>query len=153
MRLSPSLQRSRSCFGFVRHGPFQGSYDYGLSESRTAHRHGSGSKEGDGQAFGERNRNFPRIGGPCTYLLRNNAHGGHGIVGGQIPCAGIAFADKYFDRDSCNLTFMGDGATCQGSLHETFNLAMLWIYWLFCVENNGYAGDISGKNRKPYRYL
>ena len=68
-------------------------------------------------------------------------YGGHGIVGGQIPLgAGLAFADKYFDRDSVTLTFMGDGATRQGSLHETFNLAMLWqLPVVFCVENNGYA--------------
>jgi len=68
-------------------------------------------------------------------------YGGHGIVGGQIPLgAGIAFGDKYFDRDSVTLTFMGDGATRQGSLHETFNLATLWnLPVVFCVENNGYA--------------
>jgi pyruvate dehydrogenase E1 component alpha subunit len=68
-------------------------------------------------------------------------YGGHGIVGGQIPLgAGLAFADKYFKRDSVTLTFMGDGAMRQGSLHETFNLAMLWkLPVVFCVENNGYA--------------
>lgn len=68
-------------------------------------------------------------------------YGGHGIVGGQIPLgAGLAFADKYFGRDAVTLTFMGDGATRQGSLHETFNLAMLWkLPVVFIVENNGYA--------------
>lgn len=68
-------------------------------------------------------------------------YGGHGIVGGQIPLgAGLAFADKFFKRDSVTLTFMGDGATRQGSLHETFNLATLWkLPVVFCVENNGYA--------------
>ena len=68
-------------------------------------------------------------------------YGGHGIVGGQIPLgAGLAFADKYFKRDAVTLTYMGDGATRQGSLHETFNLAMLWnLPVVFCVENNGYA--------------
>ncbi len=68
-------------------------------------------------------------------------YGGHGIVGGQIPLgAGLAFADKYFDRDAVTLTYMGDGATRQGALHETFNMAMLWkLPVVFCVENNGYA--------------
>ena len=68
-------------------------------------------------------------------------YGGHGIVGGQIPLgAGLAFADKYKGSDAVTLTFMGDGATRQGSLHETFNLAMLWkLPVVFCVENNGYA--------------
>jgi pyruvate dehydrogenase E1 component alpha subunit len=68
-------------------------------------------------------------------------YGGHGIVGGQIPLgAGLAFADKYFNKGGVTLTFMGDGAMRQGSLHETMNLAMLWNSpVVFCVENNGYA--------------
>lgn len=68
-------------------------------------------------------------------------YGGHGIVGGQIPLgAGIAFADKYFKRNAVTLTFFGDGAARQGSLHETFNMAMLWkLPVVFIVENNGYA--------------
>ena len=68
-------------------------------------------------------------------------YGGHGIVGGQIPLgAGLAFADKYFDRKAVTLTFMGDGAVRQGSLHETLNMAVNWnLPVVFCVENNGYA--------------
>jgi pyruvate dehydrogenase E1 component alpha subunit len=68
-------------------------------------------------------------------------HGGHGIVGGQIPLgAGMAFGDKYAGGDNVTLTFFGDGAARQGSLHETFNMAMLWnLPVVFVVENNGYA--------------
>ncbi len=68
-------------------------------------------------------------------------YGGHGIVGGQIPLgAGIAFGDKYYDREAVTLCFFGDGAARQGSLHETFNLAMLWkLPVVFICENNGYA--------------
>jgi len=68
-------------------------------------------------------------------------YGGHGIVGGQIPLgSGIAFADKYFNRDAVTLTYLGDGAARQGSLHETMNLAMLWkLPVVIIVENNGYA--------------
>ena len=68
-------------------------------------------------------------------------YGGHGIVGGQIPLgAGIAFGDKYFDRKGVTLTYFGDGAARQGSLHETFNMAMLWkLPVVFICENNGYA--------------
>lgn len=68
-------------------------------------------------------------------------HGGHGIVGGQIPLgAGMAFGDKYHGRDAVTLCFMGDGAVRQGSFHETLNLAMLWnLPVVFIVENNGYA--------------
>lgn len=68
-------------------------------------------------------------------------YGGHGIVGGQIPLgAGLAFADKYKNSDAATLTFFGDGAARQGSLHETFNMAMLWkLPVVFICENNGYA--------------
>ncbi|HIE44900.1 MAG TPA: pyruvate dehydrogenase (acetyl-transferring) E1 component subunit alpha, partial [Flavobacteriaceae bacterium] len=68
-------------------------------------------------------------------------YGGHGIVGGQIPLgAGIAFGDKYFNRKGVTLTYFGDGASRQGSLHETFNMAMNWkLPVVFIVENNQYA--------------
>jgi len=68
-------------------------------------------------------------------------YGGHGIVGGQIPLgAGIAFGDKYHDKDAVTICCFGDGAARQGSLHETFNLAMLWnLPVVFVCENNGYA--------------
>ena len=74
-------------------------------------------------------------------------YGGHGIVGGQIPLgAGIAFADKYFDRKAVNICFFGDGAVRQGSLHETFNMAMNWkLPVVFVVENNNYAMGTSVK--------
>ena len=68
-------------------------------------------------------------------------YGGHGIVGGQIPLgAGIAFGDKYHDSDAVTLCYFGDGAARQGSLHETFNMAMNWkLPVIFICENNGYA--------------
>ena len=68
-------------------------------------------------------------------------HGGHGIVGGQIPLgAGMAFGDKYNNTGGVTVCCMGDGAVRQGSLHETLNLATLWkLPVVFVVENNGYA--------------
>ena len=75
------------------------------------------------------------------FSKEHNFFGGHGIVGGQIPLgAGMAFADKYLDKKHVTLCYMGDGAVRQGSLHETFNMAMLWkLPVVFIVENNGYA--------------
>ena len=75
------------------------------------------------------------------FSKKHGFYGGHGIVGGQIPLgAGLAFGDKYKGSDAVTLTFFGDGAARQGSLHESFNLAMLWkLPVVFCVENNGYA--------------
>ena len=74
-------------------------------------------------------------------------YGGHGIVGGQIPLgAGIAFADKYFERGGVTICYFGDGAVRQGALHETFNMAMNWkLPVIFVVENNQYAMGTSVK--------
>ena len=67
--------------------------------------------------------------------------GGHGIVGAQIGTgAGLAFAEKYRGTDNVALCFFGDGASRQGMLHETFNMAMLWkLPVVFICENNNYA--------------
>lgn len=77
----------------------------------------------------------------------NGFYGGHGIVGGQIPLgAGLAFSEKYFNKGGVVLTFLGDGAARQGSLHETLNMAMnMNLPVVFCVENNGYAMGTSVK--------
>jgi len=75
------------------------------------------------------------------FSKEHNFFGGHGIVGGQIPLgAGIAMAEQYNGTDNLCVCFMGDGAVRQGSLHETFNMAMLWkLPVIFVVENNEYA--------------
>ncbi|HRF77093.1 MAG TPA: thiamine pyrophosphate-dependent enzyme, partial [Chitinophagales bacterium] len=54
--------------------------------------------------------------------------------------AGIGFAEKYKGTGNVCICYFGDGAVRQGSLHETFNMAMLWkIPVVFICENNGYA--------------
>ncbi len=75
------------------------------------------------------------------FSKKYNFFGGHGIVGGQIPLgAGLAFADQYNNLKGVTLCFMGDGAVRQGSLHETFNMAMNHkLPVVFICENNGYA--------------
>src|SRR6187551_2029928 len=67
--------------------------------------------------------------------------GGHGIVGAQIGTgAGLAFAEQYKGTNNVALCFFGDGASRQGMLHETFNMAMLWkLPVVFICENNNYA--------------
>ena len=75
------------------------------------------------------------------FSLEHRFFGGHGIVGAQIGTgAGLAFAEKYKGTDNVVLCFFGDGASRQGILHETFNLAMLWkLPVIFICENNNYA--------------
>lgn len=67
--------------------------------------------------------------------------GGHGIVGGQIPVgSGAAFTAKYLKTGGCSVTFLGDGASPQGSFHESLNMAALWdLPAIYCIENNLYG--------------
>ena len=94
------------------------------------------------ELYGKKTGTSQGLGGSMKIFSKEHRfYGGHGIVGGQIPLgAGLAFADKYFNRDAVTLTFLGDGAARQGSLHETFTMAVNWnLPVVFCVENNGYA--------------
>lgn len=75
------------------------------------------------------------------FSKEHNFYGGHGIVGGQIPVgAGIAFGEKFNGGKGVTICLFGDGAARQGTLHETFNMAMNWkLPVVFICENNGYA--------------
>lgn len=94
------------------------------------------------ELYGKKTGTSQGLGGSMHIFSKEfRFYGGHGIVGGQIPLgAGLAFADKYFKREAVTLTFFGDGAARQGSLHETLTMAVKWnLPVVFCIENNGYA--------------
>jgi pyruvate dehydrogenase E1 component alpha subunit len=63
------------------------------------------------------------------------------IVGGGIPLgAGAALSAKVRGTDQVSLTFFGDGASNQGTFHETLNMAAVWkLPVIFFCENNLYA--------------
>ncbi|WPX96342.1 pyruvate dehydrogenase (acetyl-transferring) E1 component subunit alpha [Candidatus Bandiella euplotis] len=73
--------------------------------------------------------------------LEKGFYGGHGIVGAQVSLGtGLAFAHKYKDTDNISVTLYGDGASHQGQVYESFNIAKLWgLPVLYIIENNEYA--------------
>ena len=67
--------------------------------------------------------------------------GANGIVGGGPPLAcGAGLTAKVNKTDQVTICFFGDGASEQGTLHESLNLASIWkLPVIFVAENNGYA--------------
>jgi TPP-dependent pyruvate/acetoin dehydrogenase alpha subunit len=88
-----------------------------------------------------------RVGGPNdgrggSAYFSDPEHGFYGensIVGGGVPIAvGAAIAGRFDGSGRAAITVFGDGATNQGSVHESMNLAAaMRLPVLFVCENNG----------------
>lgn len=68
-------------------------------------------------------------------------YGGHGIVGAQVSLGvGLAFAHKYREDGGASFAYFGDGASNQGQVYESYNLAKIWqLPVVFLIENNKYG--------------
>ncbi len=81
--------------------------------------------------------------------------GGHGIVGAQVSLGnGLAFSNWYRQSDRVCLTYFGEGASNQGQVFESFNLASLMkLPVVFIIENNRYGMGTSVERASASRDL
>jgi pyruvate dehydrogenase E1 component alpha subunit len=75
------------------------------------------------------------------YNIPAGFYGGHGIVGAYTAIGtGIALAEKYKKTGKICFTFFGDGASNQGQVYESYNMASLWkLPVIYIIENNRYG--------------
>ena len=73
--------------------------------------------------------------------LSKGMMGANGILGAGAPLVcGAALAAKFRGDGAVAISFIGDGASNQGTFLESLNLAAVWnLPAIFVVENNGYA--------------
>jgi len=103
---------------------------------------GMSANECMAEMFGKVGGSSRGKGGSMHFFSKEKGlYGGHGIVGSHVPVGvGMAFAHKYKEDGGVSITFFGDGAVGQGSIHEASNLASLYeLPAILVVENNHYA--------------
>jgi pyruvate dehydrogenase E1 component alpha subunit len=90
-----------------------------------------------------RSGGYSRGKGGSMHMFSKERHfyGGHGIVGAQVSLGtGLGFSNWYRGTDRVSLTYFGEGASNQGQVFESFNLAALMkLPVVYIIENNRYG--------------
>jgi acetoin:2,6-dichlorophenolindophenol oxidoreductase subunit alpha len=83
------------------------------------------------------------------------ALGANGIVGGSVPMtAGYALANQLKVTDNISVSFFGEGASNQGGVQETLNLAACWnLPMVFICENSSPEEQIMLGHKISYPQL
>ena len=119
--------------------------DY-ITSTHRGHGHCIAKSRDLGRAFAElmgKETGFCRGRGGSMHIcdLEKGDLGANAIVGGGIPIAvGGALAQKLRGDKYITVAFFGDGASNQGTFHESLNLASVWkLPIVFICENNGFG--------------
>jgi pyruvate dehydrogenase E1 component alpha subunit len=77
------------------------------------------------------------------------------IVGAELSlAAGVGLASSMQGRNNVVACFFGDGAACEGSFHESLNLAAVWkLPILYVCENNQWQAFVHRRETMPMDHV